>query len=78
MAELCAAAAGVSNVQVIDMVDFFCIVSTRLATKDDYALYWDSHHVSCTAATAYAMKCSTNEAKIVIKRSEPFLGNRDE
>jgi hypothetical protein len=75
MAELRAAAAGVSNVPVIDIADFFCTASTCLAMKGGYALYWDSHRVSYTAATAYAIKYSANEAKIAIKRPESFPGD---
>jgi hypothetical protein len=58
-----AAATGMSNVQVIDVADFFCTASTCPATKNGYALYWDSHHVSYTAAMAYATWYSANEAK---------------
>jgi len=75
MADLHAAAAKIPNVQVIDMVDFFCTASTCPATKDGYALYWDSHHVSYTAATAYAKKYSANEAKITAELPKSLPGN---
>lgn len=75
MADLRAAAAGVSNVQLIDMADFFCTTSICPAMKDGYALYWDSHHVSYTAATAYAKGYSAKEAKTEIKLPESLPGN---
>lgn len=63
LADLRAAAAGISNVHVVDMTDFFCTTTTCPAMKDGYALYWDSHHVSYTAAMAYARRYTANEVK---------------
>ena len=63
LADLRAAAAGISNVHVVDMTNFFCTTVTCPAMKDGYALYWDSHHVSYTAAKAYARRYAANEVK---------------
>jgi SGNH domain (fused to AT3 domains) len=63
LADLRAAAAGITNVHVVDMADFFCTTATCPAMKDGYALYWDSHHVSYTAAKAYARRYTANEVK---------------
>jgi hypothetical protein len=43
--------------------------------KDGYALCWDSHHVNCTAATAYAKGYSAKEAKAAIILPESHPGN---
>lgn len=59
MTELRAAAAGMSNVQIVDTSEFFCTANACPPMKHGYSLYWDSHHVSYTAATAYASEYST-------------------
>ncbi|UNK48988.1 acyltransferase [Lysobacter sp. S4-A87] len=47
-------AARYQNVTLVDPADFLCDGGTCPVMKDGYALYWDSHHVSSTAARAFA------------------------
>jgi peptidoglycan/LPS O-acetylase OafA/YrhL len=54
MAELHAAAFGMNNVQVLEMSAFFCNANECPPMKDGYAMYWDSHHISQTAAMAFS------------------------
>jgi peptidoglycan/LPS O-acetylase OafA/YrhL len=42
------------NVKYVDLADFFCDEEICPAIKDGYGLYWDSNHVSTTAATKFA------------------------
>lgn len=42
------------NIQFVDPTNFFCAGSTCPAIKDGYGLYWDSFHVSSTAAREFA------------------------
>ncbi len=41
-------------VTYVDPADFFCTPEICPAFKDGYGLYWDSHHVSSTAARNFA------------------------
>lgn len=43
-----------NRVSYIEPADFFCNGETCPVLKDGYGLYWDSHHVSSTAARKYA------------------------
>ncbi len=47
-------AARYQNVTLVDAADFLCNRGACPVMKDGYALYWDSHHVSSTAAKAFA------------------------
>ena len=49
-----AIAAKFPNVTVLDPTAFFCSTSTCPAMRDGYPLYWDSHHVSTTAARNFS------------------------
>jgi len=44
-----------SNVEYVDVADFFCSQVNCLALKDGYGLYWDTNHVSSTAARMFAL-----------------------
>jgi len=41
------------NVELVDPVDFFCGEIHCRVSQDGYALYWDSNHVSATAAREF-------------------------
>ena len=47
-------AARYQNVEYVDLADFFCDREVCPALKDGYGLYWDSNHVSSTAASRFA------------------------
>ena len=42
------------TVTYIEPADFFCVREICPVLKDGYELYWDSYHVSSTAARNYA------------------------
>lgn len=42
------------NVELIDSADFFCSDTDCPVLKDGYALFWDTNHVSSTAAGRFA------------------------
>lgn len=44
-----------SNVEYVELTDFFCSQDTCPVLKDGYSLYWDAHHVSSTAARNFAV-----------------------
>lgn len=44
-----------AKIHYVDLSDFFCTHETCPALKDGYALYWDSNHVSATAARRYTL-----------------------
>jgi len=44
------AADGLKNVTVVDVTDYFCTASICPPIKDGIPLYWDSHHITVTAA----------------------------
>ena len=46
--------AGIPNTYVIDTSRYFCTESTCPPVKDGIGLYWDSHHVSATAAANFS------------------------
>ncbi|GLQ51775.1 hypothetical protein GCM10010872_32240 [Dyella flava] len=69
LSELRAAAVGMQNVHVIDMSTFFCNESECPPMMDGYSLYWDSHHVSYTAAKAYASQYAEKIAELEENRS---------
>jgi hypothetical protein len=50
LAQLRAAAAKHSNVTVLDVTDDFCTATTCPPMLNGVALYWDSHHITATAA----------------------------
>lgn len=54
------------NVQYIELANFFCNSQTCPAMKDGYGLYWDTNHVSTTAARAFSSQYFAAE-----KRGEP-------
>lgn len=41
-------------IEYIDVTDFFCTTDTCTVLKNGYALYWDSYHVSATAARNFS------------------------
>ncbi|MGA9852138.1 MAG: acyltransferase family protein [Gammaproteobacteria bacterium] len=47
-------AAKYKNIEYVELSNFFCNTETCPALKDGYGLYWDSHHVSTTAARAFS------------------------
>ena len=53
-AELQAIAARFGNVSYVSRAEFFCNASECPAMRDGYALYWDRHHPTSTAARAFA------------------------
>ena len=55
LAKLRAAAAGRPNVQVVDVTDYFCDEVTCPPVLHGVPMYWDSHHVSRTAARAFPL-----------------------
>jgi hypothetical protein len=42
------------NVELVDPAEFFCDRASCPVLKDGYALYWDTNHVSSTAAGRFA------------------------
>jgi peptidoglycan/LPS O-acetylase OafA/YrhL len=50
LAKLRRAAAGHPNVEVVDMTDQFCTAAACPPVLDGVPLYWDSHHISPSAA----------------------------
>jgi peptidoglycan/LPS O-acetylase OafA/YrhL len=42
------------NVEYVELADFFCNATSCPVLKDGYSLYWDSNHVSSTAARKFA------------------------
>jgi peptidoglycan/LPS O-acetylase OafA/YrhL len=53
LAKLRAAAAGRPNVQVIDVTDYFCDAESCPPVLNGVPMYWDTHHVSKTAAQGF-------------------------
>lgn len=53
----------IQNVTYVDPTHFFCRETLCSATKDGYSLYWDSHHISSTAARAFAVTYTKSVAK---------------
>lgn len=51
------AARGLSNVEFMDPTNFFCTGTTCPAIRNGIPLYYDSHHISYSAASAYAAQC---------------------
>ncbi len=49
-------AAQYDNFEYLDLTDFFCDQETCPALKDGYALYWDTNHVSSTAARHFSAR----------------------
>ena len=47
-------AANFDTVTYVELADFFCTAEICPVLKDGYGLYWDSYHVSSTAARNYA------------------------
>lgn len=47
-------AARYPNVEFVEVTDFFCNASQCPPTKDGYGLFWDSNHVTTTAARHFA------------------------
>ena len=60
LARLRAISAGHSNVEIIDPADYFCTPTTCPPIRDGVPLYWDSHHVSTTAAAGFARSDSSS------------------
>lgn len=54
LARLRAISSGHPNVEIIDPADYFCTPTNCPPVRDGVPLYWDSHHVSSTAATGFA------------------------
>ena len=50
LARLREQAAGFPDVEVLDLTDRFCTATECPPVLDGVALYWDSHHISATAA----------------------------
>ena len=75
--ELRAAAAGMPNVSIVDMSDFFCNTSACPPMKDGYSLYWDSHHVSYRAAQAFAKQYAARKGQTAL-RATPVVGRAQE
>lgn len=48
------AAKGLPNVQMLEPADWLCTATECPAIKNGVPLYWDSHHLSSTAASRYA------------------------
>lgn len=44
------------NIEYLELADFFCGTDICPVLKDGYSLYWDSNHVSTTAARNFALK----------------------
>ena len=62
------------NVEVLDVSDFFCTATSCPPAKDGFALYWDSHHLSATAATALARQYSSSlkrQGKLAVESVQP-------
>jgi hypothetical protein len=55
LAKLRAAAAGRPNVQVIDVTDYFCDADSCPPVRNGVPMYWDTHHVSTTAAEGFPL-----------------------
>lgn len=51
---LASVAENYDTVTFIDLADFFCTTDICPVLKDGYSLYWDSYHVSSTAARNFA------------------------
>jgi hypothetical protein len=49
-------AAKYSNVEYVDAEDFFCDGASCPAVKDGIGLYWDSNHVTSSAARAFVQQ----------------------
>lgn len=64
---LIAAAAKYNHVEYVDPVDFFCDASKCPAVKDGFALFWDSNHVSTTAARNFSEKYFASDGKPRVK-----------
>ena len=43
-----------SKTAFVGLLHFFCGPSVCPAMKDGYGLYWDDHHISSKAASAFA------------------------
>lgn len=43
-----------AKIRYVDLADFFCTQESCPVLKDGYALYWDTNHVSTTAARRFA------------------------
>lgn len=54
LAHLRKLAAGHPNVEVIDVTDRFCTATTCPPVLNGMPLYWDSHHITQTAARSFA------------------------
>jgi len=48
-------AAAHPNVEIIDLTDYFCTAIICPPVKGGVALYWDTHHVSSTAARGFVL-----------------------
>jgi len=55
LAGLRRAAAPYANVEVVDLTPHFCTDSRCPAIRDGVPLYWDTHHVTTTAALRFAL-----------------------
>jgi len=65
------------NVDVLDVSDYFCTTTTCPPTKGGFALYWDDHHVSATAATRLALWYSSTpqgQGKLAVEPVQPTHG----
>jgi hypothetical protein len=51
---LASVAENYDTVTFIDLADFFCTTEICPVLKNGYSLYWDSHHVSSTAARHFS------------------------
>ncbi len=55
LARLRTLAASRKNVEVVDVTDHFCTATRCPPVRDGVALYWDTHHVTATAARTFAL-----------------------
>ena len=58
-----------SNVEFVDLLDFFCSEVTCPAFKDDYPLYSDSNHVSSTAARHFSIEYIERQQKLRYRKA---------
>lgn len=66
-----AATANYSNITYVEPANFFCNTSSCPAMRDGYGLYWDTNHISTTAAREFSREYFDKHDPRLLIRSSP-------
>jgi peptidoglycan/LPS O-acetylase OafA/YrhL len=78
LARLRKASEGRSNVVVLDVTEYFCTATECPVLKEGMPLYWDSHHVSKSASSAFPHWAAARGITLPAQAPTPARGKRTE